>query len=328
MTIPQLPTRKIANLTVSAIGMGCMPASWGTDPQLRLNGIDAIHHALNSGVTFFDTADIYAPSWNTLGHNEKLVAEALRTYTGEADLSKVVVATKGGITRKPGPTGGTVNKGPAGETFGRNATLDYLLRAVEASAGRLGVEHIDLWQHHRMDPSMTFDEQFENVMKLKDQGIVKNIGLSNVSPEMLKRAIEIGGSVKDGGVVSVQNEWSPRYRQWAEVLEICEKNGVAFLPWSPLGGKRFFEQLPTRFATIQQIADDRSVTPYVVTLAWHLKQSPAIIPIPGASHASSIVSSASAATFNLTDEEFNHIQGSLGESDELHEELIDLPELR
>jgi aryl-alcohol dehydrogenase-like predicted oxidoreductase len=165
-------------------------------------------------------------------------------------------------------------------------------------------------------------------MQLKEQGIAKHIGLSNVSAEMLNRAIQIGGSVKDGGVVSVQNEWSPRYRQWADVLEICEANGIAFLPWSPLGGKRFFEQLPTRFATISEIAADRGVTPYVVTLAWHLKQSPAIIPIPGATSAKSIINSASAATFELSDEEFARIQASLGESDELHEELLDLPSVR
>lgn len=321
----QLPNRKIGTFNVSAIGMGCMPASWGTDPQMRINGIAAIHAALDHGITFLDTADIYAPSWNTLGHNEKLVAEALRTYTGKGDLAKVVVATKGGITRKPGPTGGTVNKGPAGETFGRNATLDYLLRAVEASAGRLGVDKIDLWQHHRMDPSMTFEKQFDNVLMLREQGLVKHIGLSNVNADMLKHAIKVGGSVAEGGIVSVQNERSPRYRQWSDVFELCTEHGIAFLPWSPLGGKRFFEQLPTRFATIDQIATDRGVSPYVVTLAWHLKSASNVIPIPGASSAASIIDSASAATFDLSDQEFASIEASLGESDELHEELLDLP---
>lgn len=312
MTLPKLPTRKIADLEVAQIGLGCMPASWGFEPELHESGIAAIQAALSAGVTLLDTADIYAPSWNTLGHNEKLVAEAVRTWSGSAeDKARVVIATKGGITRKPG------------EVWGRNASLDYLLRAVEASAGRLGVSHIDLWQHHRMDPSMSFDEQFENVLALLEQGIVKRIGLSNVSGEMLSRAIKLGGKA----VVSVQNEWSPRYRQWADVLPICEANSIAFLPWSPLGGRSFFDQLPTRFSVISEIAEARGVSPYVIALAWHLKQSPVIIPIPGASKVASALDSASAATFELTDVEFERIQGSLGESDELHHELVDLPKI-
>jgi aryl-alcohol dehydrogenase-like predicted oxidoreductase len=313
MSVPKLPTRKIADLDVAQIGLGCMPASWSHDKHQHELGIEAIQAALSAGVTLLDTADIYAPSWNTLGHNEKLVAEAVRTWSGSAeDKARVVIATKGGITRKPG------------EVWGRNATMDYLLRAVEASAGRLGVEHIDLWQHHRMDPSMTFDEQFENVLQLREQGIVRRIGLSNVSGEMLTRAIELGGKA----VVSVQNEWSPRYQQWADVLEICEANDIAFLPWSPLGGRSFFDQLPTRFKTITEIAAEREVSAYVIALAWHLKQSSVIIPIPGASKKASAIDSVIAATFNLSDAEFERIQSSLGESDGLHEELFDLPGLR
>lgn len=313
MSLPKLPTRTIADLQVSAIGLGCMPASWSSEPASREAGLEAIQTALSAGITLLDTADIYAPAWNTVGHNEKLVAEALRTWSGSAEeKANVVIATKGGITRKPG------------EVWGRNATLDYLLRAVEASAGRLGVDNIDLWQHHRMDPSMTFDEGFENVLALLEQGIVKRIGLSNVSGEMLKRAIRLGGK----SVVSVQNEWSPRYRQWADVLEICEQNSIAFLPWSPLGGKSFYDDLPTRFAAISELAASRNVSPYVVTLAWHLKQSPAIIPIPGASKPESVLSSVSVFDFELSEDEFNLIQSSLGESDLLHEELFDLPKLR
>lgn len=312
-----LPTRKIADLNVSEIGLGCMPASWSHDRSQHELGIAAIQAALDAGVTLLDTADIYAPSWNTCGHNEKLVAEALRTWTASAEAkSSVTVATKAGITRQPG------------EVWGRNASLDYLLRAVEASAGRLGTPHIDLWQHHRLDPSITFDEQFENVLALKQQGIVKRIGLSNVNAQMLKRAIELGGSPLEGGVVSVQNEWSPRYRQWADVLEVCERHGIAFLPWSPLGGKSFFEQLPTRFSEITKIAQERGVTPYVVTLAWHLKQSPVIIPIPGASRPDSALASVSASGFELSEDEFSRIQSTLGASDGLHEELFDLPSVK
>lgn len=311
-----LPTRKIADLNVAQIGIGCMPASFSPDPAKHEAGIAAIQAGLDAGATLLDTADIYAYSWNTLGHNEKLVAEAVRTWNGSAEAkANVVIATKGGITRQPG------------EVWGRNGSLDYLLRAVEASAGRLGVEHIDLWQHHRMDPSMTFDDQFENVLALREQGIVKRIGLSNVSADMLRRALQLGGKPLEGGVVSVQNEWSPRYRQWADVHQICIDNGIAFLPWSPLGGGHSPE-LPNNFSTITDIAAERGVSPYVITLAWHLKQSPMIIPIPGASKASSAIDSVSAATFELSDEEFERIQSSLPESAPLHHELTPAPALR
>lgn len=294
-----------------------MPASWGTDPARREQGIAAIQAALDAGVTLLDTADIYAPSWNTMGHNERLVAEALRTWSGSAEAkARIVVATKGGITRRPG------------EQWGRNGTLDYLLRAVEASAARLGVDHIDIWQHHRMDPSLTFEAQFENVMALREHGIVHRIALSNVDAEMLRRAIRLGGEPLAGGVVSVQNEFSPRYRQWADVIGICAEHGIAYLPWSPLGGHSFFEQLPERFATISSIARERGVSAYVVALAWHLRLSPVVIPIPGASRPTSAIDSASAATFTLTDEEFARIQQSLPESDPLSGELTPPPPFR
>lgn len=294
-----------------------MPGSWSTDRAKHELGIAAIQAGLNAGITFLDTADIYAPAWNAMGHNERLVAEALRTWNAPAEAkARVVVATKGGITRQPG------------ERWGRNASLDYLLRAVEASAGRLGVEHIDLWQHHRMDPSISFEAQFENVMALREQGIVRRIGLSNVSAEMLRRAIALGGTPLEGGVVSVQNEFSPRYRHWADVLDICVEYGIAFLPWSPLGGKALYAELPTRFATITAIAEERGVSPYVVTLGWHLRLAPVVIPIPGTSTVSSALSSASAATFELSDDEFARIQASLPESAPISEELSPAPPFR
>lgn len=316
-TPPALPTRRIADLEVSQIGLGCMPASWSTEPAQHELGIAAIQAALDSGITLLDTADIYAPSWNSIGHNERLVAQALRTWNAPAEAkARVVIATKAGIARRPR------------EQWGRNGSLDYLLRAVEASAARLGVDHIDVWQHHRMDPSLTFEEQFENVMALREHGIVRRIALSNVNADMLRRAIALGGKPLDGGVVSVQNEFSPRYRHWSDVMDICVEHGIAFLPWSPLGGRSFFAELPTKFATIADIARDRGVSPYVVTLAWHLRLAPVVIPIPGASKASSAIDSASAATFALTDDEFARIQASLPESAPISDELFPTPPFR
>ena len=315
--IPELPTRRIADLEVSRIGLGCMPASFTSDPARHEQGIAAIQQGLDAGINFLDTADIYAPTWNAMGHNERLVAEALRTWNGSAEArARVVVATKGGITRRPG------------ERWGRNAGLDYLLRAVEASACRLGVQHIDLWQHHRMDPSMSFEEQFEHVMALREQGIVRRIGLSNVSADMLRRAIRMAGSPLDGGVVSVQNEFSPGYRQWADVLDLCAQHGIAFLPWSPLGGGSNFKQLPARFPVIAHIAEERGVSPYVVTLGWHLRLAPVVIPIPGTSSVASATSSAAAASFELNDDEFARIQASLPESAPLSDELTPAPPFR
>lgn len=315
--IAELPTRKIGSFEVSQIGLGCMPGAWTFDKEVNQRGIEAIQAAMSAGITFLDTADIYAPAWNAIGFNERMVAEAIRTWDAPAaNKAKIVVATKAGITRGPG------------ESWGRNGTLDYLLRAVEASAARLGVDQIDVWQHHRTDSTLTFEAQFENVMALREQGLVKHIALSNVNAEMLRRAIKLGGTPTEGGVVSIQNEYSPRYRQWSDVLDLCTEYGIAFLPWSPLGGQRFFAELPTKFATISEIATERGVSPYVVTLAWHLKLAPVVIPIPGAGRVSSAVDSASAATFELSDAEFSRIQESLPESDVIHPELSPLPPFR
>ena len=127
--------------------------------------------------------------------------------------------------------------------------------------------------------------------------------------------------------MSVQNEWSPRYRNWGDVIELCEANGIAFLPWSPLGGSKLMRELPSRFAAFAELAAARGVSPFVVTLAWHLKQSPVIIPIPGASKPASATASASAVSFELSDAEFEVLNDSLGESDPIDTEL-DIPALR
>jgi len=142
---------------VGSLGFGFMRASFDADNADRERTITTLHHAMNAGNVLFDTADIYAPTWDSFGHNELLLAEAIRTWGG--DKSKIVVATKAGITRKPG------------EVWGRNASLDYLLRAAEASAGRLGLTKIPLWQHHRLDPNMPFETQLENLAALRQRGI-------------------------------------------------------------------------------------------------------------------------------------------------------------
>ena len=322
-------TRTLGPYTVSAIGLGCMPMS-GFPPtraeilNKRDQAIATIHAALDAGITLLDTADIYSPTWNTMGHNEQLVGEAFRTWNGSSEAKKkVVIATKGGITRAP----------EAGNWFGisgRNADEHYFYRAAEASALRLGVEKIQLWQHHRLHHTMPYETQFENVMKLKEHGIVENIGLSNVNAEQLRRAIKIGGNPKDGGIISVQNEWSPRYRHGAEVLDICKQYGIAFLPWSPMGGIENPAAVGTgKYEAFDQLAKAKGVSVYAITIAWHLANSPIEIPIPGATRKESILDSFEGTKISLTDDELATLNSSLStELGPIHEELIDQPPFR
>ncbi|MFM7014148.1 MAG: aldo/keto reductase [Actinomycetota bacterium] len=313
--------RKLGPWQLSAIGIGCMNPSWpgGTalDPKSRAeSAIPAIHAALDAGVTLLDTADIYAPAWNSYGHNEKFVAEALRTWSGsEEQKRKVVIATKAGIARRPG------------EVWGRNSSLDYLLRAVEASAERLGVSKISLWQHHRLDPSIEFETQFENVLTLKQQGLVDQIGVSNYDAKQLEIAIKLGGTPDEGGIVSVQNELSPRYRNDLEVLEICEKNGIAFLPWSPLGGSSKKTEV-VESGSFESIGAKYGLSPAATALAWLLRLSPSIIPIPGATRVQTVLDCLSAIDVELSDEDFETLNASLPRTVPVSEELSPKPPYR
>ena len=312
--------RKIGPWEVPALGLGCMPLS-GL-PHTRLNMLDdregaiaVIHTALDAGVRLLDTADIYAAYWHQFGHNEVLVGEAVRTWNGSAEeKKKIIIATKGGITRGPK------------ESWGRAASRDYLLRAAEASALRLGVEQIDLWQHHRPDPTLTFDDQFENILVLKERGLVKHIGVSNYNAEQLTKAISIAGGAIDGGVISIQNERSPRYRRDSDVLEVCEANGVAFLPWSPLGGvTRASEVGEGQYAAFKTIAELKGVSPFALTIAWHLHTSPSIIPIPGATKKSSILDSLKGLDVEITADEMAVLNASLPENPGIPADLFAQP---
>jgi aryl-alcohol dehydrogenase-like predicted oxidoreductase len=312
--------RKIGPWEVTPIGLGCMPMS-GL-PHSRLNmldnrsgAIDVMHKALDAGVQLLDTADIYAAYWNQFGHNEVLVGEAFRSWSGSAEAkSQVVIATKGGITRGPD------------ETWGRAATKDYFLRAAEASALRLGVDRIQLWQHHRLDPTISFEQQFENVLVLKERGLVEHIGVSNYNAEQLTKAIAIAGGGRDGGVVSVQNERSPRSRRDEDVLAICEKNNIAFLPWSPLGGvTRANELNESQYSAFKEIAEIKGVSTFAITIAWHLHSSSSIIPIPGATKVESILDSAKGIEVSLTSEEMAQIDACLPENPGIPADLFAQP---
>ena len=311
---------KLGNRQVSALGIGCMNVSWiwsngaALDPVRRQeSAIPAIHAALDAGVTLLDTADIYAPTWDAFGHNEVFVAEALRTWSGTKEQkNKVVIATKAGISRQPG------------ERWGRNGSLDYLLRAAEASAGRLGVEKIDLWQHHRLDPEIVFETQVANILALKERGIVDQIGVSNYDAKQLEIAIKIAGGPDDGGIVSIQNEFSPRYRYDLDVLAVCEKYGVAFLPWSPLGGMNNKKAI-TDSDAFEEVANKHNVSKYAIALAWEIKTSPSVIPIPGATRTESILDCITALDVTLSDDEFEYLNANLPQQAEYSSELMPKP---
>ena len=320
-------TRTLGPFEVTAVGLGCMPLSMATDRNKwilddRDYAISVIHAALDAGVQLLDTADIYAPAWNQMGHNEVLVGEAFRTWNASPERkAKIVIASKGGITRAKGDNWW-------GEP-GRNATKHYLYRAVEASAAKMGLSKIPLWQHHRLDTSITFEEQFENVLSLKEHGYVEAIGLSNVNAGQLRRAIAIGGTPSQGGIVSVQNEYSPRYRLSTDVIDICTEFGIAFLPWSPLGGGSNFEKIVTgEFGAFDRIAKAKGVSAYALTVAWHLSQFPTCIPIPGASKAASILDSLTGASIQLSTAEIAELNASCPPDGPIEGELVDQPAFR
>ena len=318
-----MKTRRIGPLTVSEIGLGCMNVSWanrsGTDPVTRAEiAIPGIHAALDAGITFLDSADIYAPTWDSVGHNEILVKEAFDSWTGTPEQkAQVVIATKGGITRS------------SGEVWGRDGSLDHLVRAAEASRQRLGVDTIDLYQHHRLDPDTPLETQIENLGALKSHGLIANIGVSNYSAEHLRVALDILGGPDDGGVVSVQNEFSPFYRQDADVLALCEERGIAFLPWSPLGGsKRVADIVRGDFPVLTDLAEKKGISVPRLVVAWLLHLSPVMIPLPGATRPESVADSAAAAQVSLTADEVAEVSAGLPASEGRRAELDPAPPRR
>ncbi len=247
--------------------------------------IATIHAALDAGVTFIDTADAYHLHADEVGHNEELIARALRSAGVSTD--DVLVATKGGHLR-PGDGTWTVNGRP-----------DYLKEAAKASARRLGVEAIGLYQFHRPDPDVPYAESVGALRDLLDEGVIRMAGISNADVRQIDQAREVLGS----RLVSVQNQFSPAFRSSLGELEHCASLGIAFLPWSPLGGITRAGELGTRHTAFQRVADARGVSPQQVTLAWELALADTVIPIPGASRPESIRDSALAVELELTADE-------------------------
>ena len=304
-----LQTRKIADLNVSLVGLGCMPLSNIKMVDHREQAIATIHHAIDLGITLLDTANVYSPTWDTVGHNETLVAEAMRTYSGSADISKVVIATKGGITK------------PAENVAERDGTREGLLKACEASLKRLNTSSIELYQFHRHDPSVTYTEQMLSLKALKDAGMVKRIGLSNAQGPELAVALEILGGPNDGGVVSIQNEYSPRYRGEQDVLDKCAELGIAFLPWSPLGGAAQAGEVGSRYSYFASVATEVGATAQEVALAWLLALTPVMIPIPGATKTATVDSIIRSTELKLTSAQVERLTAADSPNESLFPDL-------
>jgi aryl-alcohol dehydrogenase-like predicted oxidoreductase len=278
-------TRRIGDIQVGAIGLGGMPMSIEGRPE-ESRSVAAVHAALDAGVTLIDTADAYHMYADDVGHNESLIAKALATYGG--DTSDVLVATKGGHLR-PGDGSWTLDGSPA-----------HLKQACEASLKRLGVEAIGLYQFHRPDPAVPYADSVGALRDLLDEGKIRMAGISNANPHQIREANEILG----GRLVSVQNQFSPAFRSSEDELRLCDVLGIAFLPWSPLGGISSASDLGSKHSAFSQVAQAHEVSPQQVALAWMLKKSPVVIPIPGSSRPETIRDSAQAADLELTDEEF------------------------
>ncbi|HEU0239614.1 MAG TPA: aldo/keto reductase [Micromonosporaceae bacterium] len=276
--------RTIGDVQVSAIGLGGMPMSIEGRPD-EARSIRTIHAALDAGVTLIDTADAYHMYANEVGHNESLIAKALSTYG--RDTSGVLVATKGGHLR-PGDGSWTVDGSPK-----------HLRAAVDESLKRLGVDAIGLYQFHRPDPTVPYEDSVGVLAELLDVGKIRMAGISNANPEQIRLAQDVLG----GRLASVQNQFSPAFRSSEPELELCDELGLAFLPWSPLGGIGRAGELGDRFDAFTVVGASHGVSPQQVCLAWMLTKSPVVIPIPGASRPETIEDSVRASDLALSADE-------------------------
>lgn len=260
-------------LPVHRLGFGAMrltgPGIWGP-PQNRNEAIAVLRRAVELGVNFIDTADSYGPNVS-----EELIAEALYPYP-----KALVIATKGGWNR-PGPNQWT-----------HDATPSHLRAAVEGSLKRLRLERIDVYQLHHPDPVVPLEDSVGTLAELKQQGKIRLVALSNVTREHIERARKIVP------IASVQNRYSFADREWDYVVDYCEGNKIAFIPWFPLGAGRVAGDI------LNQVARAHQATPHQVALAWLLKRSPLMLPIPGTSSVSHLEENVAAAALHLTDEEF------------------------
>ena len=259
-------------LTVRRMGFGAMRITgqgiWGP-PNDKAEAIRVLRRAVELGVNFIDTADSYGPEIS-----EELIAEALYPYP-----AGLVIATKGGFLRT-GPNQWQVNAHP-----------DHLKKALEGSLARLKVDSIDLYQLHRIDPTVPFQKTLEFLQGVQEEGLVKHIGLSEVNVKEIEKAEEYVD------VVSVQNKYSQDFRKWESVLEYCQQTDKAFIPWNPMNAGN-----TSNMQTLERIAAQLGVTPHQLALAWLLYHSPNNLLIPGTSSVKHLEENLQAEKIELTED--------------------------
>jgi pyridoxine 4-dehydrogenase len=266
------------DLPVNRLGFGAMRLTgegiWGWPPD-RANSLKVLRRAVELGVNLIDTADAYGPEVDEL-----LIAEALYPYPKD-----LVIATKGGNTR-PGPGQWVPDGRP-----------EYLKQCVEKSLKRLRLERIDLYQLHRVDPKVPMEDSLGALKEMQDAGKIRHVGLSEVSPDEVKRARKILP------IVSVQNQYNIGNRKWEDTLTYCEKESLGFMPWSPIGGSRGLKAGDA----LEAAAKTHGVTVVQLALAWLLHRSPIMLPIPGTSSVAHLEENVAAAKLKLTPEEWKAI---------------------
>lgn len=266
-------------LSVNRMGFGAMritgPGIW-EDPQNPKEAKAVLRRALELGINFIDTADSYGPEVS-----ENLIAETLYPYPTD-----LIIATKGGLTRQ-----GPDRWAPVGRA-------EYLIQCVEMSLRRLKVDCIDLYQLHRLDPKVPMEETLGALKEMQKQGKIRYIGLSEVSVAELQKAEKI---VK---IVSVQNLYNLETRQSESVLQYCEENNIGFIPWAPIGSG----ELAHQGGPLDLLAKKKNATPSQIALAWLLKCSPVMLPIPGTSSVAHLEENIAAASIEISDAEFAQIE--------------------
>ncbi len=265
------------DMTVNRLGFGAMRITgqgiWG-DPKDPAGARATLRRAVELGVNFIDTADSYGPEVS-----ENLIREVLHPYRG------VVIATKGGLTRQGPGEWYPVGRGP------------YLQQCVQMSLRRLGVDRIDLWQLHRIDPQTSRKEQFETIAAMQRDGYIRHVGLSEVSVGDIEEAQQYFP------VATVQNQYNLVDRKSENVLDYCEAHNIGFIPWFPLAAG----DLAQSGSVLSQIAKRLGATASQVALAWTLKRSAVMLPIPGTSRADHLEENVAAANLVLTDEDFEEL---------------------
>ena len=265
-------------ISVHRLGFGAMRLTgegiWGP-PKDRRKALAVLRRAVELGVNFIDTADSYGPHVS-----EELIAEALYPYP-----AGLVIATKGGWNR-PGPNQWT-----------HDASPEHLRKAVEGSLKRLRLDRIDVYQLHVPDPVIPFEASVQTLAQLRNEGKIRLVALSNVTQEHIERARKIVP------IVSVQNRYSFADREWDYVVDYCERNAIAFIPWFPLGAGKVAGDV------LNRIARAYHASPTQVALAWLLRRSPLMLPIPGTSSIEHLEQNVAAASLRLTKEEYEELSG-------------------